>query len=88
MGQLRVRLQPRARSEQIVALRDGVLVVRVREPPVDGRANAALCRLLARELGVAPGAVGIRHGRGGREKAVQVDGVETSIALERLGFGL
>jgi uncharacterized protein len=86
MGELRVRLQPRARSEEIVALRDGVLVVRVKEPPVDGRANAALCRFLASKLGVAPSAVVIRHGRGGREKAVQVDGVETSIALQRLGI--
>jgi uncharacterized protein len=86
MGQLRIRLQPRARGEEIVGLRDGVLVVRVREPPVDGRANAALCRLLARKLGVPRSAVVIRRGRTGREKAVQVDGIETSILLERLGI--
>jgi uncharacterized protein YggU (UPF0235/DUF167 family) len=56
MGELRVRLQPRARREEIVGSRDGMLVVRVTEPPVDGRANAALCRLIARTLGVPPAA--------------------------------
>jgi uncharacterized protein len=87
MGELRVRLQPRAREEAIVALRDGVLVVRVREPPADGRANSALCRFLARKLGVPPSRVSIRHGRSAREKAVEVDGVETAIVLQRLGIG-
>ena len=47
-AQLRVRLQPRASRSEIVGERDGALVVRVTAPPVDGKANAALCALLAR----------------------------------------
>lgn len=86
MGELRVRLQPRARREEIVGPRDGQLVVRVSEPPVDGRANAALCRLLARELGVPPSTVSVRRGRSGRDKTVHVDGVETRIVLQRFGL--
>jgi len=39
-----VRLQPRARANEIVGERDDVIVVRVTAPPVDGRANEALCR--------------------------------------------
>jgi uncharacterized protein (TIGR00251 family) len=86
MGELRVRLQPRARREEIVGPRDGALVVRVTEPPVDGRANAALCRLIARALDVPPSSVTIRRGHSGRDKTVQVDGVETRIALRRFGI--
>ncbi|HME04066.1 MAG TPA: DUF167 domain-containing protein, partial [Solirubrobacteraceae bacterium] len=37
-----VRLQPRARTNEIVGERGGVLLVRVTAPPVDGRANDAL----------------------------------------------
>ena len=48
---LDVRLQPRARVSELGARRaDGSLVVRVTDPPVDGRANRALCRLLDREI--------------------------------------
>ena len=46
--EIAVRLQPRARANEIVGERDGVVVVRVTAPPVDGRANEALCRLIAK----------------------------------------
>ena len=45
---VRVRLQPRARGDEIVGERAGALLVRVSAPPLDGRANQALCRLLAK----------------------------------------
>ena len=47
-----MRLQPRASRSEITGERDGALVVRVTAPPVDGRANAALCALLAGTAGV------------------------------------
>src|SRR5512132_30916 len=49
---IRVRLTPRAAREQIAAGPDETYAVRVTAPPVDGRANAALCRLIARRAGV------------------------------------
>jgi len=36
-----VRVQPRAKADAVVEVRDGVLVVRVTAPPLDGRANEA-----------------------------------------------
>lgn len=87
MGDLRVRLQPRAKRNEIVGLRDGALVVRVTAPPVDGKANAALCKLLAKTLGVAPGTVAVVRGLSAREKVVRMDAVETQAALHRLVDG-
>lgn len=84
MGDLRVRLQPRAKRNEIVGERDGALVVRVTAPPVDGKANAALCRLLAKALGVAPSTVAVVRGLSARDKIVRVDAVETGVALHRL----
>lgn len=86
MGEVRVRLQPRARREEIAGVREGALLVRVTAPPVDGRANAALCKLLARTLGVPPRDVAVLRGHGARDKVVEVDGVETSILRSRLGI--
>jgi uncharacterized protein len=49
--------------------------VRVAAPPEDGRANAAVCRLLAEVLGVPRAAVTIVSGHGSRDKLVDVAGV-------------
>lgn len=84
MGDLRVRLQPRAKRSEVVGVREEALLVRVTAPPVDGKANAALCRLLAKQLGVPPTTVAVVRGSSARDKVVRVDGIETSILLRRL----
>jgi uncharacterized protein (TIGR00251 family) len=76
-----IRVQPRARSDALAALRAGVLVVRVMAPPLDGRANDAVCRLLARALGVrASSDVTILRGERTRDKVVVIDGVDQAAA--------
>jgi uncharacterized protein YggU (UPF0235/DUF167 family) len=56
------------------------LVVRVREPATDGRANRAVVEALADALGVRRGAVRITSGASSRRKVVEVDGDEKSLA--------
>jgi len=63
---------------------DGVLRARVSAPPVDGKANKALCRLIAKQVGVAPSRVSVVRGEKSRDKVVQVDGVESYVLLEVL----
>ena len=79
-----VRVQPRASREEITGEREGALVVRLTVPPVEGAANRALVRLLGRALGVAPSAVTIASGAGGRRKRVTVAGVDAATARTRL----
>jgi uncharacterized protein (TIGR00251 family) len=74
--QIAVRLQPRARTTEILGERGGVLVVRVSAPPVEGRANDALCRLIAKQAGVGVRRVSILRGAGAREKVVRIEGVD------------
>jgi uncharacterized protein (TIGR00251 family) len=76
MASLVIRLQPRAKRNAIVEERDGVLRVSVAAAPVDGRANAALCKLIAKRAGVARGRVSVVRGERSREKLVQVEGVD------------
>ena len=78
MAEMTVRLQPRARREEVVGERDGVVVIRVTAPPVDGKANAALCRLIAKKAGVAPSRVEIVRGHTAREKVVRVEGLDVA----------
>jgi uncharacterized protein YggU (UPF0235/DUF167 family) len=58
--------------------------VRVTAPPVDGRANDALRRLIARRAGVAPSRVTLIRGERSREKTLSVEGVDAATLRERL----
>jgi uncharacterized protein len=75
VADLSVRLQPRARRDEIVGERAGAVVIRVTAPPVDGKANAALCRLVAKAAGVPPSQVSVIRGHGARDKVVRVEGI-------------
>lgn len=76
MADLRVRVQARAKRSELAGRRGGALVVRVAAPPVEGKANAALCALLAARVGVPKSRVSVVRGQSGREKTVRFDGVE------------
>lgn len=83
---LTVRLTPRASHEEIAGERDGAILVRVTAPPVEGAANAALVRLLAKALRVPKGAVAIVSGETSRTKVVEVTGLDEAEARGRLGL--
>ncbi len=71
-----VRVHARARRDEIVGLRDGAVVIRVSAPALEGRANRAVCRLLAGRLGVPPSRITVVRGAHHREKLLRIEGVE------------
>jgi uncharacterized protein len=71
----RVRVQPRANCDAIAGEHDGTLKVRLTAPPVEGRANDSLRRLLAEHLNVPVSAVRIVAGENSRNKRVSIAGV-------------
>ena len=80
-----VRLQPKASREELRVWNEGgVLRVRVKEAPVDGAANAALVRLVAKYLGIPRGAISIIHGATGRNKILKVEGLSARQIKNRL----
>jgi len=79
-----VRLRPRGGGDALLGLVDGVLQARVSAPPVDGKANRALCKLIAKRVGVAPSRVRIARGEKSRDKLVAVEGVEEAKLLAAL----
>lgn len=71
-----VRLQPRASRDELLGWNEeDTLRVRVKAPPVDGAANAALIQLLAKRLGVAKNRVTLIAGATARNKVVEIEGV-------------
>ena len=86
-----LRLTPRGGRDALegTELRaDGraVLKARVRAAATEGEANAALCRLIARELDVAPRQVELAAGATSRIKRIRVRGDPAALitALQRL----
>lgn len=84
-ARIAVRLQPRAQRDRLVRWQDDVLVARVSASPVDGRANEALCRLIAKKVGVAASKVAVVRGERSRDKVVRVDGIDPEALREALG---
>jgi len=73
-----VRVQPRSPKEGIAGERAGALLVRLGAAPVEGAANAALVRLLARALGVPGSSLEILKGEKGRDKLLRARGVSVA----------
>jgi uncharacterized protein (TIGR00251 family) len=73
---LAVRVQPRAKRDEVVGERAGAVVIRVSAPPVDGKANAALCRFVAARAGVPRSAVTVVRGESARDKLLRVEGID------------
>lgn len=74
-ARLSVRVKPRSSVSEVVGLEDGVLVVRVSAPPVEGLANRAVCELIADLVGVGRSSVTVEKGEKGRDKVIAIEGV-------------
>ena len=83
---LRVRVQPRGSRTEIAGLHGNAVKVRLAAPPVDGAANEALARLIARHLGVPRSAVRIESGATSRSKILEVDGIDLADGKRLLGI--
>jgi uncharacterized protein (TIGR00251 family) len=74
-ARITVRLTPRGGRNAIDGWDGETLRVRVASAPVDGKANDALMRLLAKALGLAPSRVNLISGAQARVKTIEVDGL-------------
>lgn len=72
---IRIYASPKAHKSRIVGLHDGRLKVQLAAPPVDGRANQELIRLLARWAGVPKQRVELVRGASGKRKTVSIEGL-------------
>jgi uncharacterized protein YggU (UPF0235/DUF167 family) len=68
-----------------VGERGGRLLVRVTAPALEGRANVAMRKLIAKRAGVATGRVQIVRGERSRDKLVRVDGIDLAPLRRALG---
>jgi uncharacterized protein (TIGR00251 family) len=69
---LHLRVQPRARHDEILDIHGGRLRIRLNAPPVDDKANTALVAMLAESFGVPRQSVQLTQGEKSRSKTVRL----------------
>jgi uncharacterized protein len=69
----RVKVKPNAKRQAIATEADGSLIVHLKSPPVDGKANAELIQLLAKHFNVAKSDVRIKSGAVAKLKLIDID---------------
>jgi len=74
MRTLKLKVKPGSRDESLIEQEDGTWLARVKAPPVDGKANAAVIALVAAHFGLRKSQVTIKSGASGRLKLVQLEG--------------
>jgi uncharacterized protein len=82
---LSIRVQPRAKRDEVVGERAGAIVIRLKAPPVDGKANAALIEFIANAANLPRSRVEIVRGATAREKVVRVAGIAENDLRRALG---
>jgi len=65
---LNVRLQPKSSHDKIAGIENGYLKIRITTPPIDGKANKHLIKVLAKLFSVAPSTIQLLNGETAREK--------------------
>ena len=79
-----VRVLPRAARAEIVGERGGRLVIKVTAPPLEGCANEAVGRLVAKATGVSASRVRVVKGERRRDKTLRIDGISLDDAARSL----
>ena len=81
-----VRAHPGGRRNAICGTHGGQLKVTVVATPEGGKANRAIVRLMAQQLGIPPSAIQLRSGATSRNKVFLLMGVTRRQAIERFGL--
>jgi len=82
---IRSKAIPNAPRSEVVGWLGEALKVKIHAPPVEGKANDALCEFLAETLGLPRRAVTVVRGDTSRQKIVRIDGLALAVVKSRLG---
>lgn len=67
-----VKVKPNAKTQKIEEAGDGSLIVHLKSPPVDGKANEELIKLLAQKFDVPKSSISIKSGLSSRNKLIEI----------------
>ena len=84
MAILRVHIVPNAKINKVSGEYNNAIKIKLQAPAVEGKANAALRRFLAEELGISQHAITLERGERSRDKVIRIDGLSEEDVRRRL----
>ncbi len=68
-----VKVKPNSKKQDVQTAEDGSLIVHLKSPPVDGKANEELIKILAKKFNVSKSSITIKSGASSRSKLIEID---------------
>jgi uncharacterized protein len=87
MATVELRVKPRAKRDKVELVDSNHLDVWVTSPPVEGKANEHVVKLLSKTLGVPKSSIEIIKGEGGKNKVVDISGLTKEEINVRVSVG-
>ena len=82
-----VKVIPNAKSNEVVGfMDDGVIKIRIKAKPVDGKANSQLIKFLSEKTCVHKNEISILSGEKNRKKTIQIMHLNENQVKKRLGL--
>ncbi len=75
---------PNAKENRVAGQHGNAIKVKLKARPIEGEANAALCKFLAEELGVPERSVILDRGRKSSDKIVRIQALDEETIRTRL----
>lgn len=82
---LNITVKPNSKTDEIVLMEGGGIKVKIKAPPVEGKANVYLVKFLAKKLGIAKSAVLIVKGHTSSHKRLEI-AMEEKEVRQKLGI--
>ena len=71
--QINIKVKPNSKEQKIIEEENGSLTIRLKSPPVDGKANEELIKVLSKKYHVPKSYIRIKSGISSRQKLVEID---------------
>lgn len=78
---LTIRVQPNAKTSEVVGCIGGVWKIKLKAPAIEGKANEELIKFLAKKLGIAKSKIEIVRGKTSKTKIVAIP---ESVAIKNI----
>lgn len=67
-----VKVKPNAKQSKITQNEEGIWIIHLKSPPIDGKANQELISLIAKQFKVTKSQVTIKSGFSGKNKVIEI----------------
>jgi uncharacterized protein (TIGR00251 family) len=71
--QQRVKVKPNSKQQKIIEEEDGSFTIYLKSPPLDGKANEELIKVLSKKFGIPKSYIQIKSGASSRQKLIEID---------------